>query len=76
MRAAGTRRPRTRGMLEARREFALHGESERSGVPVEELRGRRDEARASAGERLRTRREAIAAGASLAGGAFLAGIQW
>ncbi len=60
-------------MVEARRELALHGESERTGVPVQELRGRRDEALASAGERLRTRREAIAAGASLAAGAILAG---
>ncbi len=74
MGVATVREPRTRGMIEARRAFALHRESELSGVPVEELRGRRAEGRGrEREERLMTRREAIAAGAGLAAGAVLAG---
>ncbi|HEX8714979.1 MAG TPA: NAD(P)/FAD-dependent oxidoreductase [Solirubrobacteraceae bacterium] len=61
-------------MAEARRTFALHREAELSGVPVDELRDRRAESRRRLrGERLTTRREAIAAGAGVAAGAILAG---
>lgn len=51
--------------------FALHRESERSGVPVEEIAGRLAEARASEGA-LRTRREFIAGGAATTAAAALA----
>lgn len=68
------RQPKTPGMAAARRIFALHREAEQSGIPVDELRCRDAERRAGAREeRLTTRREAIAAGASVAAGAVLAG---
>lgn len=61
-------------MVSARRMFTLHREAEQSGVPVEELRGSEAERRAGArGRRVMTRREAIAAGATVAAGAALAG---
>jgi monoamine oxidase len=68
------RATRTPGMAAARRTFALHRESERSGVPVEELEGARARARdrgASEGPE-RTRREFLAGGAALAAGAAVA----
>jgi len=59
-------------MAAARRMFALHCESERSGVPVDELSGQLREAR-SDGIPLRTRREFIAgAGAATAAAALAA----
>jgi monoamine oxidase len=70
----GGRQPKTPGMAAARRMFALHRDAEQSGVPVDELRSRDAERRATSAERrLTTRREAIAAGASVAAGAVLAG---
>jgi len=67
------RRPRTPGMARAQRMFALQLEAERSGVPVEELEGAGSGGREAAREEWRsTRREVIAAGASLAAGAALA----
>jgi monoamine oxidase len=68
----GGRRPRTAGMMQARRMFALHGEAERSGAPVDELVGRHAELRLLERGQGMTRRELIAAGASVAGGAVLA----
>ncbi len=64
------RRPRTSGMAAARRTFALHRQSERSGVPVDEIAGRLEEARSDGA--LRTRREFIAGGAAVAAAAALA----
>lgn len=61
------RQPKTPGMAAARRIFALHREAERSGVPLDELRELEAERRGT------TRREAIAAGATVAAGAMLAG---
>ncbi len=52
-------------MVAARRMFALHWQSERSGVPVEEIEGRLAEAGAAA-TALRTRREFIAGAAATA----------
>ena len=56
-------------MTFARRMFALHESSAASGVPVDELAGQADEARLA---KLHTRREVVAAGASVAAGAALA----
>jgi monoamine oxidase len=50
--------------------FALHWESERSGVPVDEIAGRLTQARCDGA--LRTRRELIAGGAATAAAAALA----
>jgi monoamine oxidase len=61
-------------MIEARRMFALHSESRRSGVPVCEVAGGEAERRRRArGEGMTTRRELIAAGAAGTVGAVLAG---
>jgi monoamine oxidase len=67
-------------MIAARRTFALHLESERSGIPVDELAGREAERRRARGRQAQarvddrtTRRELIAAGASIAASAALAG---
>jgi monoamine oxidase len=59
-------------MKAMRRIFELHSESERSGVPLDELAGRVDQERADRAS-LRTRREFIAAGAGAAAAAALAG---
>ncbi len=69
----GTRSPRTAGMAATRRMFALHAEAARSGIPVDELAG----VQAGRSERAQrhsthTRREVIAAGASIAAAAALA----
>jgi monoamine oxidase len=58
-------------MAAARRMFGLHWESERTGVPVEEISAQLCEAR-SAGAALRTRREFIAGGAAATAAAALA----
>ena len=58
-------------MAAARRMFALHRETERTGVPVEELSGRLREAPPSSAG-LRTRREFIAGGTAAAAAAALA----
>lgn len=57
--------------MAARRMFALHRESERTGIPVEEIAGRLDAARrrTSGGQ---TRREFLGAGAGLAAAGVLA----
>jgi monoamine oxidase len=64
------RQPRTPGMAAARRTFALHRQSERSGLPVDEIVGRLEQARAAGA--LRTRRELIVGGAAAAAAAALA----
>jgi monoamine oxidase len=65
------RRPRTAAMAAARRMFALHRESERTGVAADEISGR---AREGDPDRtgLRTRREFIAGGAAATAAAALA----
>jgi len=61
-------------MMEARRMLALYSESECRGVPVDELAGRQAELRREARDAgMKTRRELLAAGASVAAGAVLAG---
>jgi len=59
-------------MAALRRLFWLHEQSERSGVPVEELAGLRAERNARELDRS-TRRQFLAAGASVAAGSMLAG---
>src|ERR1019366_1867746 len=66
------RAPRSSGMASARRMFALHAESARSGMPVEELAGADGRSRAGEQASGQTRRELIAGGAVLAGSAALA----
>ena len=58
-------------MAAARRMFSVHWESERTGIPVEEIAGRLDEARRDAAA-LQTRREFVAAGAAVAAAGVLA----
>jgi monoamine oxidase len=73
-RAGCGRSPRTAGVARARELFAAHAESERTGVPADELLQARAAARPDAArEGLHTRRELLAAGACAAAGAALAG---
>jgi len=57
-------------MVAARRMFALHRESERNGVPVEEIAGQLSDAHAAQAAGRRTRREFIAGGAAAAAAAL------
>ncbi len=68
------RNPRTPGMIAACRTYALHADSERSGVPVAELAGQREQRQHELrAERVHTRRELLAAGAGLAAAGALTG---
>ena len=75
-RAGGARTPRSAGLVHARGAFARHARAERLGVPVEELDGlghgdaQCGKPHGGAG-REHTRRELLAAGATLAGGLAL-----
>jgi len=60
-------------MAALRRLFWLHEQSERNGVPVEELAGLRAERRTRELLDRSTRRQFLAAGASVAAGSMLAG---
>jgi monoamine oxidase len=71
-RRRGARRARSAAVSDTRAMFELHAESERRGIPVDELAGARGAARADGGEeRGLTRRALLLGGAALAGGVAL-----